>query len=74
MKLGPFIKARRSHLGLSMDGLKGLTGVAKPTIADLEHERTVNLQVDTLVRLAKGLKVKPALMLEAAIESLREGD
>ncbi len=72
MNLGVFVKTRRSNLGLSLDKVADAAGLSKPTVNDIERGIIVNAQVKTLVLLAKGLRVKPQIIFEAALVSINE--
>jgi transcriptional regulator with XRE-family HTH domain len=71
MKLGPFIKARRGQLAVSLDHVANAAGLSKAAVHDMETGSTVDPKSSTLLGLAKALKVKPEIILAATAESLR---
>lgn len=71
MKLGPFIKARRGQLAISLDTVARYAGMSKAAIHDMETGATINPTATTIISLAKALKVKPEIILAATAESIR---
>ncbi|MBI3830552.1 MAG: helix-turn-helix transcriptional regulator [Planctomycetes bacterium] len=53
-KIGGRIKARREAMGLSLSALADATGIAKPNLSRLEHNK-VTPQIETLERIARAL-------------------
>ena len=57
-------KARREKLGMSQRDLAKAAGLHQPRVVELEAGKRANISLDTLERLAKALKVKPATLLK----------
>ena len=53
------VRAARTRLGLTQEGLAEKVGVTQVTISDIESGRTSSPSYGLVVRLAKALKVKP---------------
>jgi transcriptional regulator with XRE-family HTH domain len=47
----------RYRAGLSIKGLSELSGVAEPTISRIENKKDYKPQAETLLKLAKALKI-----------------
>lgn len=72
MKLGPFVRAKRTQLGLSMRGLAEKCGVSFASVSRIESGAARDVTVATVVQLSKGLRQKPTRVFEAAVETLEE--
>jgi transcriptional regulator with XRE-family HTH domain len=59
------VRAHRARLGLTQEQLGEATGLSYRYLQDIERGRK-NITVDTLVRLARALKAKPADLLRPA--------
>lgn len=70
MKLDDLIKRVRRERALSMAQVATSGRFARQTIFEIEHAMTMNLTVATIMGLSKGLRLKPDLILAAAIESM----
>lgn len=62
------VRARRTELGLTQTQLSELSGIAQARIAVLESGKHVPT-LDTIVRLARALKVPPDALLRPGIFS-----
>lgn len=58
------IKRFRRRQGLTQDELHKLTGLTISTISRIENGHCDGMQVSTIEKLAKALKVKPAELLK----------
>lgn len=74
MKLEALIWQARTDRNLTMAQLARRCGRTRQYLHRLETGRQVNMTVANIMTLAKGLKLKPSLILEAAIESLKEAE
>ena len=57
-KFGIFISARREDLGLTMEQVANLFGSTKQTIHNIESGKINDIKMQTLVGLAKALKLE----------------
>ena len=64
-KLGRHIRASRRKLDMSLPALAESTGVQKSTLSKIENGMG-NPSLDTLIRIARGLKVSVGHMLSVA--------
>ncbi len=64
LKIGRRIKELRKKCGYTQDKLSEITEIDYKYIQRLEGKTPPALKVDTIERLAKALKVKPAELLE----------
>lgn len=70
MKLADLIKHRRENQGLSLRDVAKRGDISVGGLHDMETGRTVDPHVSNLLAAARGLKLKPELLLAAARESL----
>lgn len=70
MILSDFVKARRSTLGLSLQDVANSGKMSKQTVYDVEKGGSWNLEMKTLVSLARGLRVKPQVMFEVVLKTM----
>ena len=52
------LKEVRITKGISQEELEKTSGISRQTISAIENKKDVNVQIDTLVSLAKALDVK----------------
>ena len=71
MLLAELIKRKRAQHGLSQQELANKTGVSRNLIYKIEGGGNSNVTVDTVVALAKGLRVSPQVILYAAMEGMQ---
>lgn len=72
MILADFIKSRRAQLSLSLEVAAELADISKQGLHQMETGETWNIQVKTIVGLARAFKVQPEVILAAAMESVRK--
>lgn len=68
MNLGQMIAAARYDNRLSLQNVADGAGVTKAHVWELEKGRTRNPKVNTLVGLAKALKLNPVELFKAAMK------
>ena len=75
MNLSELVRRRRDSLGLSMKDVATNSGglVKTATVCDVEIGKSKNVTASTILGLAKALKTKPDVILEATRISLEEG-
>ena len=70
MTLASLIKRRREDQGLSLRDVAKRGNISVGGLHDMETGRTIDPHVSNLLALARGLKMKPEIVLAAARESL----
>lgn len=65
------LKARRTTLGLSQEGLAFSSGVNRTFVARLEVA-TTSPSLTSLVRLAQGLQAEPGELIQAVMKRYRK--
>lgn len=75
MKLDEFVYRRRRQLGVSQAEIakRSKGGISPASICEIEKGQNVDLRSSMIFGLAKGLGVKPAIVL-SAIEASMKGD
>lgn len=64
LKLGKRIKKLRNECGYTQEKLSEVVGIDYKYIQKIEGKNPPALKIDTIERLAKALKVKPAELLK----------
>ena len=64
LRTGKKIKELRNKLGMTQEKLAETAGIDYKYLQRLEGKTPPALKIDTIEKLAKGLKVKPAELLE----------
>jgi len=64
LELGKRIKELRNKRGFTQEKLSEVTGIDYKYIQKIEGKNPPALKIDTIERLAKALKVKPAELLK----------
>lgn len=64
LKLAKRIKALREKCGYTQEKLADITGIDYKYIQKIEGKNPPNLKVETIVKIAKGLKVPTSRLLE----------
>ncbi len=65
LKIGNKIRELRTQLGMTQEGLAEITGIDYKYIQKIEGKKPPNLKVETIEKLAKGLKTTPAELLQS---------
>lgn len=69
MKLDELVKRVRGERVMSLTQVSKAGKISRQTVFEVEHGMNHNLTVSTIMGLAKALKLKPDMILAAAIES-----
>lgn len=69
MKLDELVTRVRRERAMSLSQVSNSGKISRQTIFEIEHGMNWNLTVTTICGLSKGLKLKPDMILAAAIES-----
>lgn len=67
-KIGDTVRKHRTRLGLSQQDLAGDADMERSYISAVENGRK-HIRVDTLVRLAQALNIKPGKLLDESLNS-----
>jgi len=65
LQLGHKIRAFRQKAGYTQERLAELAGLDYKYLQRIEGKNTPNLKIDTIEKLAKALRIKPAKLLES---------
>ena len=65
VQIGKKIRELRTKLGMTQEGLAEITGIDYKYIQRIEGKNPPNLKVETIEKLAKGLKTTPAELLKS---------
>ena len=64
VQIGKKIRELRTKLGMTQEGLAEITGIDYKYIQKIEGKNPPNLKIETIEKLAKGLKTTPAELLK----------
>ncbi len=64
IQIGKKIRELRTKLGMTQERLAEITGIDYKYIQKIEGKNPPNLKVETIEKLAKGLKTTPAELLK----------